>query len=127
MSKAKKILIIDDETTIVYILKRRFERIGFSVYTAFDGLEGIDTIRNEKIDIIVCDIKMPKGITGVDVLHAAKKYNPSAPFVAISGHLSSDESVQGIMKEGASLFIKKPFPSLGETAQQIADLVENQN
>jgi DNA-binding NtrC family response regulator len=127
VNHAKRILIIDDEETIVDILRRRFERMGFSVATAFNGLQGIDTLRNEQVDVIVCDIKMPKGVSGIDVLYAAKKYNPNARFVAISGHLVSDESVQGIMKGGAALFIKKPFPSLGEITQQIADLVETRN
>lgn len=124
MSDVIKILIIDDEKAIVDILKRRFERMNFLVITAYDGLKGIETLRREKVDIVVCDIKMPKGISGVEVLKAAKKYNPSVQFVAISGHLISDKLIQSIMKGGASLFIKKPFISLGKVTKQIADLVE---
>lgn len=124
MTSGKKILIIDDEKVIVDILKRRFERMGFEVEIAFDGITGIDALKNNHIDVIVCDIKMPKGVSGIDVLNAAKKYNPDARFVAISGHLVSDESVQGIMRGGASLFVKKPFPSLTEVTQKIASLVE---
>ncbi|MFQ5824260.1 MAG: response regulator [bacterium] len=127
MSESKNILIIDDEEVIIDILKRRFARMGFSVSTAFDGLQGIEVIKKENIDVVICDIKMPKGISGVEVFNATKKYNPKARFVAISGHLFSDESIQGIIKDGASLFIKKPFPSLGEVTQKIAALVESKN
>jgi DNA-binding NtrC family response regulator len=127
MNETKKILIIDDEAVIVNILKRRFERMGFSVATALNGSEGIETLRHEKVDLVVCDIKMPKGISGMDVLNASKKYNPNVRFVAISGHLLSDESVEGILKDGASMYVKKPFPSLGEVTQQIADLLGNTN
>lgn len=123
MNQTKKILIIDDEAVIVDVLKRRFERMGYSVATAFNGLEGIEAIKQEKVDVVVCDIKMPKGVSGIEVLTASKKYNPNVRFVAISGHLLSDESIQGIMERGASLYVKKPFPSLGEVTQQIADLL----
>lgn len=124
---SKKILIIDDEKVIVDILKRRFQRMGFVVTTAHDGLEGINAIKNEPIDLVVCDIKMPRGVSGVDVLYATKKFKPNARFVAISGHLVSNKSVDEIMKGGATLFVKKPFSSLSEVTQQIARLAENSN
>lgn len=127
MNEQKKILIIDDEEIIVDILRRRFQRMGFVVATAFDGLQAIDALKSEPVDIVVCDIKMPKGITGVDVLYATKKYNPKARFVAISGHLISNDSVDQIMRGGATLFVKKPFSSLGEVTQQIASLAEAEN
>jgi len=123
MAKQKKILIIDDEETIVEILKRRFERLGFMVYSEYDGAPAIEVLKKEMIDLVVCDVKMPNGISGSDVLKASQTYNPGTQFVAMSGHLNSHESVESIMKEGASVFIKKPFPCLTEVTRQIANLV----
>ncbi|MFQ5709141.1 MAG: response regulator [bacterium] len=127
MSDPRKILIIDDEEVIVDILKRRFTRMGFNVSTAYDGLQGIDALKKEPVDVVVCDIKMPKGVSGVDVLYATKKYNPDASFVAISGHLVSNKSVNAIMDGGATLFVKKPFSSLGEVTRRIAKLATSRN
>ena len=123
MIQDKKILVVDDEDVIVDILRRRFESMGFSVISSFDGREGIEILKREKIDLVVCDVKMPNGVTGQDVLHAAKKTNPDVSFVVISGHLFSDKCVEEMMQAGANLFIKKPFPSLKETTTQIADLI----
>ncbi len=123
MGKQKKILIIDDEETIVDILKRRFERLGFTVFSEYDGATAIEVLKKEMVDLVLCDVKMPNGISGSDVLKAAQIHNPTSQFVAMSGHLNSHKSVKSIMKDGASVFIKKPFPSLTEVTQQIASLV----
>ena len=123
MDKQKKILIIDDEETIVDILKRRFERLGFMVYSECDGAPAIEVLKKEMLDLVVCDVKMPNGISGSDVLKASQTYNPGTKFVAMSGHLNSHESVESIMKDGASVFIKKPFPCLTEVTRKIASLV----
>ena len=123
MDEQKKILIIDDEEAIVDILRRRFERLGFSVLTEFDGATAIETLKAQPVDLVVCDVKMPNGVSGADVLKASQTHNPDSRFVAISGHLMSHESVDSIMKNGATIFIKKPFPCLTEVTKQIASLV----
>lgn len=120
----KKILIIDDEEMIVDILRRRFERMGFEVSTARDGDEGIEVIENQNLDVILCDIKMPHGASGSEVLRVSKDRNPRTRFVAMSGQLMSDASVKKLMSDGADLFVKKPFPSLQETAETIIRLVD---
>jgi len=123
MNEQKKILIIDDEQAIVDILQRRFERLGFTVFSEYDGAMAIEVLKKEMIDLVVCDVKMQNGISGSDVLKAAQTHNPTSQFVAMSGHPDSHESVESIMKNGASVFIKKPFPSLTEVTQQIASLI----
>ena len=121
----KKILIVDDEEIIVDILKRRFERMGFCVDTACDGACAIAIIKAHAVDLVICDIRMPNGTDGEDVLRAAREFVPGARFVAMSGHIMTDESVQRIMNSGVSLFLKKPFPSLGEATQQMANLIDS--
>lgn len=125
LNNKKKILIVDDEETIVDILRRRFSSMGFSVLTSFDGEDGIRVIKEHEVDLVVCDVEMPKGVSGKDVLQVARKQNPAVRFVAISGYLLSDDSVDQIMGAGADLFLKKPFPSLKEATEQMARLVES--
>lgn len=123
MNEAKQILIIDDEEAIADILARRFERLAFRVFKEHDGAEAIEVLKKEPIDLVVCDVKMPHGVSGSDVLKAAQKYNPGSKFVAISGHIPSHDCVKSIMNDGATCFIKKPFPCLKEVTQKIAGLI----
>lgn len=72
----KTILVVDDEQVILDILKRRFERMGFVVITAASGTLGIELIKTTPLDLVVCDVKMPNGVTGMSVLSAVKRYQP---------------------------------------------------
>ncbi len=122
---SKNILIVDDEEIIVDILMRRFERMGFSVHAALDRITAIDILENQQIDVIMCDVLLPNGTDGEAVLHAALAQHPESHFVAMSGNIMSDESVQKLLQQGVDLFIKKPFLSLGEVADQVAELVSH--
>ena len=96
-----KILIIEDEAAIL-----SEENSAYQVTQAEDGLEGIEKIRDEDFDLVLCDIKMPK-MDGVEVLQAAKKIKPETPMVMISGHGDLDTAVQ-TMRLGAFDYISKP-------------------
>ncbi len=120
---SRKVLIVDDEEIIVDILKRRFGRMGFSVYSAMDGKEAVDLLARQRVDLVICDVLLPNDVSGETILEAAREQNPGAHFVAMSGHILSDASVQSLMAHGADLFIKKPFPSLTEVTEQMASLV----
>jgi DNA-binding NtrC family response regulator len=119
----KTILIVDDEEVILDILKRRFERLGLHVLTAANGSQGIEIIKSRDLALVICDIKMPNGVTGMSVLNALKRHQPGTHFVATSGHLFTNSSVQEIIENGASLFVKKPFDSLNDMAVQIIVLL----
>jgi len=69
------------------------------VTEAVDGLEGIELIRDNDYDLVLCDIKMPK-MDGVEVLEAMKKIKPEIPIVMISGHGDLDTAVH-TMRLGA--------------------------
>ncbi|MDB4028433.1 sigma-54 dependent transcriptional regulator [Flavobacteriaceae bacterium] len=103
-----KILIIEDEAAIRRVLVKILseENSAYQVTQAEDGLEGIEKIRDEDFDLVLCDIKMPK-MDGVEVLQAAKKIKPETPMVMISGHGDLDTAVQ-TMRLGAFDYISKP-------------------
>ena len=103
-----KILIIEDEAAIRRVLVKILseENSTYQVTQAEDGLEGIEKIRDEDFDLVLCDIKMPK-MDGVEVLQAAKKIKPETPMVMISGHGDLDTAVQ-TMRLGAFDYISKP-------------------
>ena len=103
-----KILIIEDEATIRRVLVKILteENESYEVDEAEDGLIGIEKIKKEDYDLVLCDIKMPK-MDGVEVLEAAKKIKPEIPIVMISGHGDLDTAVN-TMRLGAFDYISKP-------------------
>jgi len=103
-----KILIIEDEAAIRRVLVKILseENEGYEVAEAEDGLVGIESIKKEDYDLILCDIKMPK-MDGVEVLEAVKKLKPEIPIVMISGHGDLDTAVN-TMRLGAFDYISKP-------------------
>ncbi len=103
-----KILIIEDEAAIRRVLVKILseENNSYQVTEAEDGLAGIELIKKDDFDLVLCDIKMPK-MDGVEVLEAIKKIKPETPIVMISGHGDLDTAVN-TMRLGAFDYISKP-------------------
>lgn len=103
-----KILIIEDEAAIRRVLVKILseENDAYQVTEAEDGLLGIEMIKKDDFDLVLCDIKMPK-MDGVEVLEAIKKIKPETPIVMISGHGDLDTAVN-TMRLGAFDYISKP-------------------
>lgn len=118
-----KILIIEDEAAIRRVLVKILaeENSAYEVEEAEDGLAGMDLIKKEDYDLVLCDIKMPK-MDGVEVLEAAKKIKPETPFVMISGHGDLDTAVN-TMKIGAYDYISKP-PDLNRLLNTVRNALD---
>ena len=103
-----KILVIEDEAAIRRVLVKILseESESYQVDEAEDGLLGVDAIKKQDYDLVLCDIKMPK-MDGVEVLEAIKKIKPEIPIVMISGHGDLDTAVN-TMRLGAFDYISKP-------------------
>ena len=103
-----RILIIEDEAAIRRVLVKILseENQDYEVFEAEDGLAGMEIIKKEDFDLVLCDIKMPK-MDGVEVLEAVKKIKPEIPMVMISGHGDLETAVN-TMKLGAFDYISKP-------------------
>lgn len=103
-----KILIVEDEAAIRRVLVKILseENDTYQVEEAEDGLVGIEKIKKEDYDLVLCDIKMPK-MDGVEVLEAVKKIKPETTMVMISGHGDLDTAVN-TMRLGAFDYISKP-------------------
>ena len=103
-----KILIIEDESAIRRVLVKILseESDTYEVEEAEDGLRGLEAVKNNDYDLVLCDIKMPK-MDGVEVLEATRKVKPEIPFIMISGHGDLDTAVN-TMRLGAFDYISKP-------------------
>ncbi|MDX6747733.1 sigma-54 dependent transcriptional regulator [Polaribacter sp. PL03] len=118
-----KILIIEDEAAIRRVLTKIIseENEAYNVEEAEDGLLGIEMIKNNDYDLVLCDIKMPK-MDGVEVLEKAKKIKPEIPIVMISGHGDLDTAVN-TMRLGAFDYISKP-PDLNRLLNTVRNALD---
>ena len=118
-----KILIIEDEAAIRRVLKKIIseENESYHVEEAEDGLLGIEMIKDNDYDLVLCDIKMPK-MDGVEVLEKAKKIKPEIPIVMISGHGDLDTAVN-TMRLGAFDYISKP-PDLNRLLNTVRNALD---
>jgi len=101
-----RILIIDDERAIRHTLKEILEFENYTVDQAEDGPAGLDMLIQQKYDVVLCDIKMPK-MDGLEVLTRAQAMGADAAFIMVSAHGSIDTAVEAT-KKGAYDFLSKP-------------------
>jgi two-component system nitrogen regulation response regulator NtrX len=118
-----KILIIEDEAAIRRVLAKILseESDTYIVEDAEDGVQGLEKIKNNDYDLVLCDIKMPK-MDGVEVLEAVKKIKPEIPMVMISGHGDMETAIQ-TMRLGAFDYISKP-PDLNRLLNTVRNALD---
>jgi len=118
-----KILIIEDEEPIRRVLVRILadEDSSFEIHEASDGKKGLDLIKKESFDLVLCDIKMPK-VDGIELLQRTRKINTSLPFIMLTGHGNIETAVES-MKLGAYDFISKP-PDLNRLVNSVRNALE---
>ncbi|MDO6802778.1 sigma-54 dependent transcriptional regulator [Wenyingzhuangia sp. 1_MG-2023] len=118
-----KILIIEDEAAIRRVLKRIIadENKTYEVEEVEDGVLGLNLVKANDYDLILCDIKMPK-MDGVEVLEKIKELKPEIPVIMISGHGDLDTAVQ-TMRMGAYDYISKP-PDLNRLLNTVRNALD---
>ena len=118
-----RILIIEDEASIRRVLTKILseESDTYIVEDAEDGIQGLEKIKNNDYDLVLCDIKMPK-MDGVEVLEAVKKIKPEIPMVMISGHGDMETAIQ-TMRLGAFDYISKP-PDLNRLLNTVRNALD---
>lgn len=118
-----KILIVEDESAIRRVLAKILseENKEYEIEEACDGVEGLEKIKKEEYDLVLCDIKMPK-LDGMEVLTSSKKIKPEIPLVMISGHGDLETAVNA-MKLGAYDYISKP-PDLNRLLNTVRNALD---
>lgn len=107
----KKILVIDDETITIQIIKFTLEENkNFDIVTAADGSKAIEYLENNVPDLIISDLVMPFK-TGVDVVSFVNQKYPNVPIIVMSSLASNHTSVQEVKKLNISYYISKPLNS----------------
>lgn len=101
------ILVIEDKESMLTMLRKTLEGEGLQVIPAQDGAEGIRRLSDERIGLVLTDLKLPKK-DGFEVLKAAKEENPLLPVIVMTAYGTIENAVRAV-KEGAYDFLAKPF------------------
>ncbi|HTY37230.1 MAG TPA: sigma-54 dependent transcriptional regulator [Bacteroidota bacterium] len=115
MAKKYRILVVDDEESITFLLKTELDELSdFDVDVAPNGTEAINLIQSTIYDIVLLDIKMPR-VSGIDVLRFINEHSPATQVIMLT-NLNDYKTAIETIKLGAYDFISKPY----ETAQLLA-------
>ena len=118
------ILIVEDEEAIRRVLKKVLieDDSKNNIIEATDGSDAINKIKSENLELVICDIKMPKK-DGIDVLNFLKSYDDKIPIIMISGHGDLKTAVMA-MRKGAFDYIEKP-PDLNSLLSSVRESLKN--
>lgn len=107
MEDKKTVLIVEDEKSIVDIIKFNLEKEGYAVLTAYDGEAGLNAAGKGKPDLILLDVMLPK-MNGFDVCRILRKEGDNVPVIILTAREGESDKVMGL-EIGADDYITKPF------------------
>ncbi len=115
----KSILLVEDDRAIREILELKLQKMGFGVFATEDGEQAIETLKNNRFDLILMDLIMPK-MNGFDLLKKLHDIDNKTPKIVMS-NLDEAEDRQKVMGLGAIILLSKFELSISG----IADYVKN--
>jgi two-component system alkaline phosphatase synthesis response regulator PhoP len=107
MENSEKILIIEDDPSILLGLEKNLKYEGFKVLVARDGEVGLEMAVDEKPDLVVLDLMLPS-VNGFEICRILRKCNPEIPILILTAKSQEEDKVRGL-ELGADDFITKPF------------------
>ena len=113
----RRILIVDDDRSILTMLGSFFEKAGYEVLQQHNGRLALNMLEADQFDVVITDL-MLDGVSGFDILNKTKQYSPQTEVVIITGHSSIDSAVRA-MREGAFDYITKPI-----TLEELSIVIE---
>jgi len=118
MTKLKKILIAEDDRSLLSALQEKFTNEGFSVVTAVDGEEGLIVAEKEKPDLFLLDIRMPK-IDGIVMARKLKEKGINAPIIFLT-NLDDLKNISDATEVSKSDYLIKSDWSLKDIVKKVA-------
>lgn len=107
MEQKRTVLVVEDEKSIVDILRFNLEKEGYAVLTAYDGESGLEQAVNGGADLILLDVMLPK-MNGFDVCRTLREKGSSVPVIILTAREEEADKVLGL-EIGADDYITKPF------------------
>jgi two-component system, NtrC family, response regulator PilR len=120
-----RILIADDEQSMREWMRLLFQRDGFEVFTAEDGVAARELIAREYVDVVLTDIRMPK-LDGVALLASIRQSAPDVIVTMMTAHWTRDSAEWTEAKtNGAEALFEKPFRDVNLVTMQVRQLIES--
>lgn len=120
----KKIILIEDETSVVSFIKKGLQESGYEVSVAFDGRMGVQLVQANDFDLVILDIMLPE-MNGLDVCKEIRKTNQSVPILFLTALGSSENIVLGL-ESGGDDYLVKPFKFI-ELVARVKSLLRRSN
>ena len=125
LAEKPRILIADDEQSMREWMRLLFQRDGFEVLTAEDGVSARDMIAREYVDVVLTDIRMPR-LDGVSLLKSIRESAPDVIVTMMTAHWSQDsEDWAEAQSRGAEALFEKPFRDVNIVTMQVRQLLES--
>jgi DNA-binding response OmpR family regulator len=118
----KKVLIVEDERLIAKPLAMKLQFSGFEVKNAYDGEEALTMMKEEKFDVILLDLMMPR-VDGFDVLRELKKRGDTTPVI-VATNLNQEADVSKVLELGVTNYYVKSDTTLDEIVENIKRALE---
>lgn len=101
------ILVVDDEVELLELLRDIFQKKGYRVQTAVDGLNALEVFKRRRHDVAIVDIKMP-GMDGIKLCKMIKEINPKTELILMTGYPTMESAIE-TLKPGAFDYFLKPI------------------
>ncbi len=105
------ILCVDDEKNILHSLRRLLRKEGYNLLTATDAFKGLEILKEEKVDLVICDQRMPD-MGGTEFLAKVKEEYPDIVRVILTGYTDVDSITESVNKGHIYKFLLKPWNDL---------------
>ena len=115
--KNKKILLVDDDESIRFVLNETLTDLGLKVNQTDSVANALQQLKNQDFDLLISDVRMP-GASGIDLLKHCQQHHPQLPVIIMTAHSDLDSAVTAYTK-GAFEYIPKPFD-----LDEVSDIVE---
>ena len=102
-----KVLVVDDEQSIVTLLKYNIEQAGYQVIVAYDGVQALEKVNEEKPDLVVLDVMLPEK-DGIEVCKTIRSDKNQVPILMLTAKDDEFDRVLGL-ELGADDYMTKPF------------------
>ncbi len=102
-----RILIVEDDSSLRDLYGEALESEGYNIYTASDGIEGIEKFEDVNPDLIILDLLMPR-MDGWEALERVRKVS-ECPVIIVTGQGTTEEIIRGLLEAGADDYMVKPF------------------
>ncbi|SHG11686.1 two-component system, OmpR family, response regulator VicR [Fodinibius roseus] len=106
-AESKKIIIVEDEPSLVFTLEDTLENEGYHTFVAEKGDDAVDIVKNEDLDLMILDLMLP-GMSGYDVCKKVRAMNYTFPIIMLTARDQEIDKVTGL-NIGADDYITKPF------------------